>query len=304
MIRKNITTFSHFILLFIIVNCQNSFKNQSQIQADDDTPEKEVERKVNREKSYINPRGMTIETRILVPDGYERVTLTGSSFGAYLRQLPLKPDGARVMTYDGRPKKEEGVYCAVADKPIGNKNLHQCADAVIRLRAEYFYERGEYDNIHFNFTNGMRVDYTEWMKGKRLSIKGNTSYWYQATKPLNTPETFWKYLEIIFSYAGSMSLSKELVPVEIEEMKVGDVFIRGGFPGHAMQVADMAENRETGKRIFLLIQSYMPAQEIQVVINPNNKKLNPWYSTDFGDKLATPEWDFYRNQLMRFEKKP
>ncbi|MBN1525641.1 MAG: hypothetical protein JW904_14275 [Spirochaetales bacterium] len=48
-----------------------------------------------------------------------------------------------------------------------------------------------------------------------------------------------------------------------------------------------------GEKIFLLAQSYMPAQEIQIVINPGSDSLSPWYSADFGPILDTPEWRFY-----------
>ena len=65
-------------------------------------------------------------------------------------------------------------------------------------------------------------------------------------------------------------------------------------------VVDMAINRKEGKVIFLLAQSYMPAQDIHILKNPGNSQLSPWYSTDFGDKLVTPEWEFTRDDLMRF----
>jgi len=44
----------------------------------------------------------------------------------------------------------------------------------------------------------------------------------------------------------------------------GDVMIRAGSPGHAMLVVDVAED-ERGRRIYLLAQSYMPAQDIHIV---------------------------------------
>jgi len=40
--------------------------------------------------------------------------------------------------------------------------------------------------------------------------------------------------------------------------------IRAGSPGHAMLVVDVAED-ERGRRIYLLAQSYMPAQDIHIV---------------------------------------
>ena len=63
---------------------------------------------------------------------------------------------------------------------------------------------------------------------------------------------------------------------------------------------DMAENKSTGQKVFMLAQSYMPAQQTQLLINPNDDSLSPWYSLDFGDTLRTPEWTFSKDQLKRF----
>ena len=94
-------------------------------------------------------------------------------------------------------------------------------------------------------------------------------------------------------YAGSYSLSRELKLVKnIKEIRIGDVFIEGGFPGHSIIVVDIAINKKNQKKLFLLAQSYMPAQEIHILINPSNAQLSPWYEIDFGDILDTPEWEF------------
>ena len=41
--------------------------------------------------------------------------------------------------FDGLEKWNRSVYCAVVDMEIGKRDLQQCADAVIRLQAEYLY---------------------------------------------------------------------------------------------------------------------------------------------------------------------
>ncbi|UII34192.1 DUF4846 domain-containing protein [Fulvivirga ulvae] len=251
------------------------------------------------EKPIINTEGNTLEARINTPDGFERVPVAEKSFGQYLRQLPLKPDGTMVRFYNGLPKPNFNVYTAVVDLEIGERDLHQCADAVIRLRAEHLWNQKEYDKIHFNFTNGFRVDYSEWMKGKRIAVKGNDVSWYQAGSPSNTYKDFWKYMEIIFSYAGTLSLAKELKPVKTDHLQIGDVFVQGGSPGHAVIVVDVATRPETGGKIFLLAQSYMPAQQIQILKN-RNEDISPWYSADFGEVLETPEWTFTNKDLKRF----
>ncbi|MBK7139361.1 MAG: hypothetical protein IPH74_10160 [Bacteroidetes bacterium] len=71
-------------------------------------------------------------------------------------------------------------------------------------------------------------------------------------------------------------------------------------PGHAVIVVDVAKNEKTGETLFLLAQSYMPAQEIHLLKNPNDGGISPWYSADFGNVLITPEYTFTANQLKEF----
>ncbi len=82
-------------------------------------------------------------------------------------------------------------------------------------------------------------------------------------------------------------------------MQIGDVFIYGGTPGHAVIIVDMCENAK-GEKFFMIAQSYMPAQEIHILKNKNDPKLSPWYPVNFGDALETPEWDFRKEELKRF----
>lgn len=108
-------------------------------------------------------------------------------------------------------------------------------------------------------------------------------------------------MNAIFNYAGTASLSKELKSVSsIKDMQIGDVFIIGGFPGHAILVVDMCENKTTGEKLFMVQQSYMPAQEIHVLKNYGNSSISPWYSLNFIGDLETPEWTFTKSQLMRW----
>ncbi len=282
----------YFIILFLIFTSLQSCSQEKENKQNTETKNK---------TAYINPDGVTIETRFNVPEGYKRIEVIPGSFGQYLRQLPLKPHGTEVKFFDGSIKENNNIYDAVINLEIGDKDLHQCADAIMRLRAEYLWNKEEYDKIHFNFTNGFRVDYSEWMKGKRISVKGNKTSWVRKYAPSNSYEDFWDYLEIIFMYAGTLSLEKELESSDVSELKTGDIFIKGGSPGHAVIVVDMAVNPNTNEKIFLLAQSYMPAQELQVLKNPSDENLSPWYSVNFGEELKTPEWKFSKSHLKKFE---
>lgn len=265
-----------------------------------ETNDRQADIHLETDTHRIHSPGRTLETRIRTPVGFERISADTHTFAHYLRQLPLKPHGSKVLLYNGETKTNDYVHDAVVDLDIGAKNLHQCADAVMRLRATYLWNRRQYDRIHFNFTNGFRVDYSEWMKGRRIAVRGNRTYWTQSGTPSNTYRDFWEYLEIIFTFAGTRSLAQELEPVSKHDMRIGDVFIQGGSPGHAVIVVDMAVNPITNAKIFLLAQSYMPAQETHIVKNPNNQALSPWYALDFGQKLMTPEWTFRNTDLKRF----
>lgn len=243
-------------------------------------------------------QGHTIRDRIYPPSEYTRTLFDALTFQGYLQSLPLKPAGSKVKYFDGREKLSRNVYHSVVDLPIGKRDLHQCADAIMRLRGEYLWKNKQYANIHFNLTNGFGVAYSKWMDGNRVQVSGNTTQWVKTKDPSNTYSDFWKYMEFIFAYAGTASLENELILVDSHDIQVGDILIQGGFPGHAVIVVDQAMHAK-GNKIFLLAQSYMPAQEIQVLLNPNDADLSPWYDLT-KHETQTPEWTFSIDDMKRF----
>jgi hypothetical protein len=242
-----------------------------------------------------------LRERIVVPDGYERVSNSDSSFAYWLRHLPLKEGRPDVCLYNGEAKAFQSGHYAVLDIDIGEDDLQQCADAVIRLRSEYLYSIKKANEIHFNFTSGDTARFSKWMEGYRPKVVDNKVSWHLTAEPDSSYACFQKYLRTIYMYAGTYSLKKELKKVDdINDMQIGDVFIEGGFPGHAALVVDMAVDSSTGKKLFLLAQGYFPAQDFHILRNPNNTKLDPWYDHDFGEHLETPTWTFSKADLMRF----
>lgn len=240
----------------------------------------------------------TVEARIESPDGYQRTACDDGSFCQWLRQIPLKPNGTPVRYFNGDIKTHASHY-AVLDLDTGSRDLQQCADAVMRLKAEYHYARGDYNKIAFNYTSGDRVAFDDWRKGRKPVVRGNkVSFTAASGTPNNSYGNFRKYMTQIFSYAGTYSLAKEMDSVKIRDIQVGDVFIVGGMPGHAVMVMDVAVN-DIGKKKFLLAQSYMPAQDMHILVNPDNAD-SPWYSSEFYVFLNTPEWQFSTRDLKRF----
>jgi Domain of unknown function (4846) len=222
----------------------------------------------------------TLQHRFAPPAGYVRTLAEPRSFAEWLRGLPMKPVGAPVLLHTGAQKWRQDVHAGVVDIDTGPRDLQQCADAVMRLRAEWLYSLGRKDDIAFNDTEGKRL---------RFSARSKQDY-----------PGFRKYMNTVFAYAGTYSLDRELVPVNVKDIRAGDVFIKGGFPGHAVLVADVVVDLATGDKRFLLMQSYMPAQDIHVLKNPATTDGSPWFAIDFGETLVTPEWRFTRSQLKRW----
>lgn len=219
-----------------------------------------------------------IAARFAPPEGAHRVPAADGSFGAWLRGLPLAPAGAKVHLFDGREKPRQDVHAAVVDLDVPRRDLQQCADAVMRLRAEYLFSRGA--PIAFHPDPG---------KPRALTFPAG-----------GARRDFERYLTRVFADAGSASLQAELARVT-GAPRPGDVLIQGGYPGHAVIVLDAAED-PAGRRYLLLGQSYMPAQELHLLRNLGAPSLSPWYdAADLARGLQTPEWrPFFARDLRRF----
>lgn len=304
---KKIKVFSCILCLVLCLCCGCNNKTKENADGQENKSSQSEANKNNTsgqvdEKSAIvvNKDKNTIKGRYGVPDGYERVKVQEKSFGEFLRNSKLEKYGEKVKYYDGRIKDKDNVYDSVFAVDIGDKDLHQCADAVMLLRAEYLYQNQKYDEISFNFVGGFKAEYKMWRQGYRINVGQRNCSYYKGAKPDNSYSTFRKYMDLVFAYSSTLSLDKELKSVNVGDIQIGDVFIEGGSPGHCVIVVDMAQNKTTGEKIFMIAQSYMPAQQTQLLINPNDESLSPWYSLNFGDTLNTPEWTFSSNQLKRF----
>jgi hypothetical protein len=174
-------------------------------------------------------------------------------------------------------KSNQTAQFAVLGIPVGNEDLQQCADAVMRLRVEYLFALKKYSAIHFTDNDGTLYQFNEPFTGKN----------------------FQQYLQRVFGTGGTASLAKQLRPVSLKDIERGDVKIRGGSPGHAVIVMDLAVNKE-GMKAYLLAQNYMPTQDIHVLVNPANKFLSPWYLMNNDKMIETPEYEFASAEVKRW----
>lgn len=251
--------------------------------------------KKEENKSIINEQGNTLETRILAPQGYERIPTQDNTLTSFLRTYPLKEAGSPVLLYDGSEKANQQAHIAVMKLPLENVDLQQCADSIMRIYAEYYYQTKQYDKISFHFVNGFEAKYSKWRQGYSISIKGNQVKWVKS-QPQTSYQSFQKYLRIVFSYASTLSMDKESTQISLSKIQVGDVFLKGGSPGHVVMIVDICEDKN-GKKAFLLGQGYMPAQEFHILKNPSHSD-DPWYYEDeVTYPFVTPEYSFQEESL-------
>lgn len=240
--------------------------------------------------------------RFAVPPGSRRVAVAAGSWGEWLRGLPLRPAGTPACLFDGRPKNNQAVVAAVVNIDPGTTDLQQCADAVMRLRAEYLFSFNP-NKIHFHLTTGYDAWFSDYLAGTTFRVAGERVLPAPKAAEALTHAALGRYLLPVFGYAGTLSLSREVQPVPLVQARPGDVLVHGGSPGHAVLVADVAENPRTGQRYLLLMQSYMPAQNIHVLRNVRQPALGAWFAVP-GTQAAqfdTPEWTFASTELGRFE---
>ena len=249
--------------------------------------------------NYINPEGNTLDTRILAPEGYTRVPSSKEELTGFLRSLPLKADGSKVLAYNKSPISEQDNHVAVFDIDLSDRDLQQCADSVIRIYGEYYWSIGEYDKIAFHLTNGFYMEYSKWRDGNRIKVDGNNVSWTKTASYDDSYENFRKYIDMVFAYAGTLSLSTESNPIDLDSLLPGDILLQGGSPGHCILIVDMACD-EDGNSCYLLAQGYMPAQDFHILTNPLHPE-DPWYyEKDLEYPIITPSWTFYEGSLMRW----
>lgn len=249
---------------------------------------------------YFNTQGMTIESRINVPEGYARTVAEKGSLTEFLRTYSLKEHGSPVLLYDGSEKWSQDAHVAVFALPIEDRDLQQCADSIMRVYAEYYWSVQKYEKIRFHFTNGFLAEYGKWREGYRISVEGNQVSWVKSANYDDSYEIFLKFMRMVFTYAGTLSMEQESENISVEEARVGDVILKGGSPGHVVMIVDMCENEE-GEKAFLLAQGYMPAQEFHVLKNPLHEE-NPWYfEEELAGSIRTPEYRFEEGCLKRLE---
>lgn len=239
------------------------------------------------ERDFPKPDA-SLEQRFPTPPGYTRVKVPGGSFSEWLRTLPMAPEGTPAKSFDGKETlaADDDYLAGVVAIDTGTPDLQQSSDVIIRLHAEYLWSRGEKDKISYLSATKLNMPFSRWEKGQRLIPQGPNVFWVIKGKPseVDHPE-FRKYLDAVFNWANSTSLSPRSTAVEEpKDLVAGDFFLQSVEPNHVAVVLDVAE-KPSGERVALLGQARNPAESIHVV-RPG--KATPWFSVRPPVPVLTP----------------
>lgn len=212
------------------------------------------------------------------PAGYMRVA--SDDYTYFLRDLPLKKRGSLVHLYNGGLARLQFLSAGVIDMPILSKD-EQCADITMRIRAEYLWEKGRYNDICFISVGGKKQRYT-----------GDASR-----------TAFEKYLRTVYGTSNTASVFHETKERALKDIQPGDILVypsrEKGYYGHAILVADVACNK-SGKVAVLCVEGNTPAREAHVIRNLNPFR-NPWFILDDkDDKYSVSVFRFNLNELRHY----
>ncbi len=244
---------------------------------------------------WPNRRGEALEERFRTPpSGFTRSAAPEGSFAAFLRGMPLAPDGEKVVDFQGAPLYSDGRHeniAAVFDIDVGSRDLQQCADAYYRLHAEWKYATGARKDISYRSLSGVAIPYARYLAGERATMSGGALKLLPSSAPRKDDHAFFRtYLDDVFAWASTGSLERDAKKVPFAELQGGDAFVLTGSPfGHAVIVLDVARADDGSGRVALLLgQSYMPAQSMHV-LGPS--RANAWFVVDPKDEaVTTPFW--------------
>ena len=225
----------------------------------------------------------------------QNVNFQPGSWEHFLQNLP--EEQGPVLDFRGHKIAAQQKHAALLKFDVGTRDLQQCADALMRLRAEYLFKEKRYQEMGFHFTDGTYYTWDQYCHGKRPAYSGNKLRMISTAPCERTHEALRSYLDIVYTYAGTISLARELK--KADGFKVGTIVIHSGSPGHCLIITDEVRDGK-GRKLFKLVEGYTPAQSIYVLKNPSDPKQSWWYSLKKGP-IKTSSYEFLNYELKKFE---
>lgn len=248
----------------------------------------------------ITPSTVPLSDKFLPPAGFVVSAGPTGSFAWFLSKLPIRTERTHVESFKG--ERLNSPSAGIVKLDVGERDLQQCADSVIRLHAEWLWSQDRADSVGYHFTSGDLSTWKAWRAGERYLVSGSKVKRVKSGRDDASYENFRDYLFHTFRYAGTRSLRFDSDPVEVDDVQAGDFFVHPGSPGHAIIVLAVAKN-DRGEKRLLLGQGFMPAQDFHVIKSASAED-GVWFTPPSDSKsMKTPSWQaFPKETLRRFKK--
>ena len=168
------------------------------------------------------------------------------------------------------------------------------------MRSEYLWEHNRTNEIGYKFTSGHYCSWTKYANGFRPKVNGNKVTFHKTAKANYSKANFYNYLNLIYTYSGTLSFFHELKSINDADIKLGDMLIKGGSPGHIVMICDEVVN-DNGEKLFLLFQGNTPAQSVHLVKNLENSDISPWYQLKNNQIISVSNYTFGNSKFVRFK---
>jgi hypothetical protein len=218
------------------------------------------------------------------------------SWQYFLQHLPT--EDKPILDFNGKAISNQAKHFAILTYDVGHSDLQQCADALIRIRSEYLFSQKKYSQIGFHFNSGYFYSWYDYLRGVRPQLKGsNLVLIHLATASEISHVSLRKYLDLVYAYANTISLCRELKSTD--SLETGTIIIYPGNPGHCCMIVDEAIG-DKSDTVFKIVEGYMPAQSIYILSNPYEPEWSPWYHLKKGE-ISTASCIFRSYYLKKFE---
>ncbi|MBD5269834.1 MAG: DUF4846 domain-containing protein [Bacteroides sp.] len=318
--KKNYFTLLYLGLFLTFTGISGCGSSESRQDTDSDTII------LNEDNKSDFSDSQTVRTRYHLPAGFYRTTPSRGSWEEFLQNLPLTGKDAAPFVFNGVQREQQG-YTSVADVDTDSLDLHHSVNAVVRLRAEYLFDSGQYDKIHFTLNNNSRCDFLKWAQEFQASDNEKKAGSNDSSKENGFSHgVFLTYLRFILAHIDQKSFLSDMEEISEENFGIGTVIIDSKPPYACAIVVDyikagVDKNGLNDSDAVLLAQGGILSQDIVILdgnyreglFSPNQDEdryySSIWTTTSKGERpirsqggrLFSGDQCFKEKRLLKFK---
>jgi len=214
-----------------------------------------------------NPERSLLQA-VRTPQGYERYPIDKiTPYQAWLSNLPLKPPGSPVLSWDGDTLETPDEFCGVIDMPITSAEITD-GDIPVIFLLTFFRQTGYLDEIKLRLEGDILLTYPLWLNGTYYEDAAKPPAYVEGEPRPDSDEEFEAFMDFVKRNVDTKILRRSLAGKDARSLRPSHMFIqfRNDDPdsvGHTAVVLDVA--RMPGKKQKLLVAyGGFPAQSVIV----------------------------------------